>query len=432
MAPTEQEFKKISTRASVAQTRNEAETLTDEELCATVDKSTGLIRFTLKRRRPTAAESAIDHRPPHAAQLSAEAVVQLVELEPKAAAAATTPSKTATADEPSPIALKKRQEEEEEQQVEEESDERNETMNEIALNKRTKLVTADHSVDCNAGEQTIAQQPAKAQATKQMSTESNDSSETSTSSMSVESIKSFVATKPAAGAQLFSSAGRPAVVSAQIASASCVLDNSAAQENGAPRAGATSNEPIANKQQNLTRSIVSETARRLEEAARARTGATGFAVKLNHQQRPVAAERKLVQTRNGPAPEPSEPQGSSLSQESRKNPTKQVTGSSTNDAEPGERANSMEAANGKRKTVSLVQPLRRSICWPPQTQTASKEEDEKRLADEEASSIIGKVSAKRLSFQRLIEQKSNGQATLTRPKPPPPAKPANLVLGRQH
>lgn len=86
-------------------------------------------------------------------------------------------------------------------------------------------------------------------------------------------------------------------------------------------------------------------------------------------------------------------------------------------------------------------PLRRSICWPPpklgddDNKTPTQEAPER--GDDPHGNVpppfIGRVTANRLSFQRLIEEQnknSNSSSTASRPKPAPPVKPAGLVASQ--
>lgn len=161
-------------------------------------------------------------------------------------------------------------------------------------------------------------------------------------------------------------------------------------------------------------SIVSETARRLEAAAAAQGN-----TKLPH--RPVAAIRKNHQA-------------NLVDTDSTLNPQPKVQSNIVT-------ANINKVNDIKRQLEqsNLKQPVKKSIFWPPRSSSNENDTDpagENKPAD--VVPILGRVSANRLSFQRLIEEKNrssnntvnNKQPVATRPKPAPPAKPAILVASR--
>lgn len=161
-------------------------------------------------------------------------------------------------------------------------------------------------------------------------------------------------------------------------------------------------------------SLVSETARKLEAAA--------AQSQANSMSRPVAAARKTHLDRRP--------------QVARKEPSQDRD----------------EKENVKPVSVPLA---KKTICWPPPkpsdddhrhhdedrdckskkgdlNKPCGSNEDTKssKSADEPSLPMLGRVTANRLSFQRLIEaeqNKINPPPAANRPKPPPPVKPAGLV-----
>lgn len=220
------------------------------------------------------------------------------------------------------------------------------------------------------------------------------------------------------------------------------------------------------KRQPGSKSVVGETARRLEEAALANSRNKFVIGNLNQQKQPVAAIR------------------------TNKLPPGKISSNELNSQEAIGGAGQMKeevmsgAINERiEKEAEIIAPIpnylpvsKRSICWPPKQQQSNRNDAKSdkdkyencepnakigELNDgQDDSKVVGRVTANRLSFQKIIEENNNVScgnfATLkssfeaklkqqpsrptpareiikpiiSRNKPQPPAKPRNLVAAK--
>uniref|UniRef100_A0A6G1SKA8 Ankyrin repeat and SAM domain-containing protein 1A n=1 Tax=Aceria tosichella TaxID=561515 RepID=A0A6G1SKA8_9ACAR len=362
------ELKKISCPTEC--NKSEAQTLTDEELCASVDKDSGYIRFTLRRRRCLnksinqlqQAEDVTPNGAPSQDSDKASAIACFGSVEPEP-----NEVQTDSVDKESPVCQ------------------------EVMPQPQTASMKTVSGDVING---TVTSRKPSADSLQA------DLSQVSSSSTSSEiSIKSIVSLKrqqlaPEKKAdersQVLPPVGRETNPISEKSDATCV--GPAGSDNNGEKVMLTK-AAISKRAQC---SLVGEAARRIENAAAAAASDTASIItSAGPTKQPIAAARKTLERRDSKA---------------------------------------LEDKVGV-KPASVALPARRSICWPPLKSGGSESPAEEETSDPDSTvPKIGRVTANRLSFQKLIEEnnKSNSFVSATsRPKPPPPAKPAGLMAAAQ-
>lgn len=372
--------------------KTDAATLTDEELCASVDKDTGYIRFTLKKRRGVApAAAGHDERAESCAakrteerQLPADRTLSMEEDDRQ-------------------VLSVKRTKMNDENEVGKENEEASNTRSE-------KCETSPDEVCQQAREAARVSEPQALKARKASADSIQmDASQVSTSSSDM-SIKSIVSLKNQPNNESNKDDAQQAKT-AHLSTASnlvdCKLDRRPAEKpddkptDGTTRDGETTpkNEvhQVATAPRVVSKSIVNETARRLEAAAAAAAASSN----PSSLKKPIAATRRNLQANQMARP---------ISMDSA------CGGSEAEDKE-----------NTSARPIVLA---KKPICWPPKPSTNGNVDGAENGGQPLVGPTVGRVTANRLSFQKLIEESSSQVSQAGRAKPSPPVKPASLIANR--
>ena len=504
-----QELKKISNGGAVTNVETaEAQTLTDEQLCASVDKSSGYIRFTLKKRR-----NSFDGADNGRQQLdddSKEATLRSTNnnwkqpLESRAPVDDSSAKRTKFNNDCS--------EGSERRDADSDIGGRNEKSDKCATSQSVKVtktteVSAEREAQISAPSQQALQDGAKFEERKEVVREHQeaqvevgadkirrqvpespralcttrkasadsiqmDTSQASTSSSSDVSIKSIVSLKSqqrqlepqsalackAPPNELAPESQKEREAPVQSDDSEHGLDEQRIEHEGnQPPANGDPAKCLATSATNIERrdplpsgqavvnvpvvkSIVSETARKLEAAVAAANN------KTNSMRRPVAAARRTLKQARDQNAAPQPQLRTNCHEESQLVATGHKEQVVANVGGGSDEKENWTIATAK--ALSAPSAKKPSICWPPKAATPSggqageqraeandlsRNEDRRQLSKAPVPTM-GRVTANRLSFQKMIEEtnknnNNNSNSTLpNRAKPPPPVKPAGLVL----